>query len=321
MMSDIKIGIVIVNWNDCYNTLKSLDSAKQKELQNPRIVVIDNHSSSKDINNLYRQLDKNIRLIVNNQNYGLSYAVNKGIKYLLEDSSITHVMWLNSEGRLARNFFEEVIPFIKKNKKLGIIGIKNIYRVNSNKLIPVYGMYVAKSGYANMVIKSNEKITSPVGTVTVYSRDALESVKIDGEFLPSRFFLYAEDLDLGIRIQLAGYKWKLCKTALAYHSGWSFNANLSNKSTYYLHRNILWFTLRCFPNRVLIKNLHYIILAHVISLLYYCIIKKSPLVIVRAKYDSLKNIRTIWQQRKNIQKKNKISDSEFEKILSKKLIH
>lgn len=317
----IKIGIVITNWNDSGNTISALNSVRQTNFKNLRIVVIDNHSSSFDITTLQEYLDKKNELIINDKNYGLPYAVNKGIEYLLKDPTITHIMWLNSEGRLAKNFFQELVPFIKRNKNLGIIATKNIFTVDGNKHIPSFGMYVSHSGYPNIVIKENEHISCPMGTVTIYSRKALESIKINNVFLASRFFLYAEDLDLNIRIQLAGYKWKLCKTALVYDTGWSFNGKFSDKATYYLHRNILWFTIRCFPSKILFQNLIIIVFAHILTIAYYSIIKRKPMLILKAKYDSILGLRQAWKERNLIQKKTKITNLEFEKILSNRLLH
>lgn len=320
-MKEIKIGVVLVNWNDSQNTIQALESIKQTKLINLRVVVVDNHSTPKEIANLQNYLDKNIKLIINSKNYGLPFAVNKGIEYLLKSHSITHIMWLNSEGRLAENFFHELIPFVRKNKNLGIIATKNTYKTDSNQLIPVYGMYISKSGYGNVVIHKNEPISSPQGTISVYSKEALEAVRINNEYLPSRFFLYAEDLDLGIRIQLAGYKWKLADRVVSYHTGWAFGKESSNSAVYYLHRNILWFTLRCFPDKLLLKNLIFILFAHILSLLYYSVIKRKPSVIIKAKWDSIMGIPTAWKERRLIQKNTKILNSEFEKILSNRLIH
>lgn len=318
---NIKIGIVIVNWNDSNNTLEALAYVKRTNFANLEIVVIDNHSSSHDITNLQEHLDKKTKLIINNKNYGLPYAVNKGIEYLLKNPRITHILWLNSEGRLAKDFFQEVIPFIQKNEKLGMIATKNIFKLNGKKHITSYGMYLSHSGYPNVVAHENEHISCPMGTVTIYSREALESVNINKEFLPSRFFLYAEDLDLGIRIQLAGYKWKLCETAMVYHTGWSFNDRFSDKAAYFLHRNILWVTIRCFPNKILLKNLIFILGSHLFAIGYYFIIKRKPMLILKAKYASMKGLKQAWRERKLIQKRVKITDSEFEKILSQRLFH
>lgn len=318
---NIKIGIVLVNWNDSKNTILALTSVRQTNFTNLRIVVIDNNSSSDDIVKLREYLDKRIKLIINNKNYGLPYAVNKGIDYLLKDPTVTHILWLNGEGRLAKNFFQEVIPFIQKNTHMGIIATKNIFKLNGNERIASYGMYLSRSGYPNVVVWENEHISCPVGTVTIYKRDALESVKINNEFLASRFFLYAEDLDLGIRIQLAGYKWKLCESALVYHTGWSFGDKFSDKAAHYLHRNILWFIIRCFPNKILLQNLIFILATQLLSIGYYFIVKRKPMLILKAKYESIRGLKQAWKERKLIQKKTKITNSNFEKILSNRLLH
>lgn len=320
-IQSVKIGIVIVNWNDYENTKEALNSIKQTRFTDLRIIVVDNHSSLKDIANIQKCLDKKIKLIKNNENYGLPYAANKGIEYLLGDRTITHILWLNSEGRLAKNFFQELIPFIKKNKHLGMIAIKNIFAVDGKKSITSFGIYVSHSGYPNIVVKENEHVSSPMGTVTLYNRKALESVKINNEFLASRFFLYAEDLDLGIRIQLAGYKWRLCKTALVYHTGWSFNGRFYDKAAYYLHRNVLWFTIRCFPNKILLQNLIFILGTHLLSIGYYFIVKRKSMIILKAKYASIQGLKQAWKERQLIQKKTNIKASEFEKILSNRLFH
>jgi hypothetical protein len=61
------------------------------------------------------------------------------------------------------------------------------------------------------------------------------------------FFCYGEDVDLGFRLQLAGYGCLYVPTAIARHYGSAVTVEHSDFSTYYGQRNLVWVYVKNMP--------------------------------------------------------------------------
>ena len=82
-----KTSIIVVTYNNLSYTKKCLQSINRyTEANTYEIIVVDNNSEDGTYNWLKKQ--KNIRLILNNQNYGYPYACNQGIKIANKDNDI-----------------------------------------------------------------------------------------------------------------------------------------------------------------------------------------------------------------------------------------
>jgi GT2 family glycosyltransferase len=78
----------------------------------------------------------------------------------------------------------------------------------------------------------------------VYRRAAVEAA---GGF-DERFFAYLEDVDLGLRLRLAGWTCRY-EPAVARHAGGGSGAALSRGSAQLVARNTVWLVARSFPAR------------------------------------------------------------------------
>ena len=65
---------------------------------------------------------------------------------------------------------------------------------------------------------AEEQVFGVSGAALVARRDALESVKVRGEYLDESFFMYKEDVDLSWRLRLAGWECWYVPRAIAYHA-------------------------------------------------------------------------------------------------------
>jgi GT2 family glycosyltransferase len=77
----------------------------------------------------------------------------------------------------------------------------------------------------------------------VYRREALDAV---GGF-DERFFAYLEDVDLGLRLQLAGWRCAWEPRAVARHHGGGSAAQLTRPVTSWTERNTLLLVAKAFP--------------------------------------------------------------------------
>lgn len=127
-MSEITVGIVILNYNGAEDTLNCVRSVEQFNTSNVKFIVVDN-GSTKDgqVDCLHEQLlaiygnryvkreeslcySENVlphvTLLTSKTNDGYARGNNKGIKLAQLDDSISHLMILNSDVL----FVEDIIP-------------------------------------------------------------------------------------------------------------------------------------------------------------------------------------------------------------------
>jgi hypothetical protein len=77
----MKIGMLIINYNDYETTEKLLNNIKEYSIID-KIVVVDNHSSDDSLNKLQKFNNKKIDIISTPENKGYGYGINYGSKYL-----------------------------------------------------------------------------------------------------------------------------------------------------------------------------------------------------------------------------------------------
>ena len=76
-----KIGIVVLNYNDCQETREFINNIKGYRSLD-EIVIVDNNSTDSSYNNLKRMEKRNITVLKSDENRGYAYGNNIGIKYL-----------------------------------------------------------------------------------------------------------------------------------------------------------------------------------------------------------------------------------------------
>ena len=89
---------------------------------------------------------------------------------------------------------------------------------------------------------------SACAAAALYRRQALDDV---GPFDES-FFAYIEDVDWGLRAQLAGWDCIYEPTAVAYHVGGASSSRMSGFELFQCHRNIVSMMVKDFPAGALI---------------------------------------------------------------------
>jgi GT2 family glycosyltransferase len=130
-----------------------------------------------------------------------------------------------------------------------------------------------------------------------------------------KFFMYHEDLDLCWRVRLGGYKIMLATKSIVYHD-YEFNRN--KMMFYWAERNRLACLLQNYSISTLIKLFPMLFFVELMILVYslfggWIHLKlKSYVWIVR-------NIRSIFSQRKKTQSIRKVSDKEIFKRMDSKL--
>ena len=157
---------------------------------------------------------------------------------------------------------------------------------------------------------SSRYVMSACAAASAYPRTAFEQV---GGF-DEEFFAYMEDLDLDMRLQLAGHPFLYLPQATVRHVGSGSTGYRSDFATYYGQRNLVWAFVKNMPG-----FLFYLLLpAHIFFNLLYILASffmPSGKALLRGKKDALKGLKAMFKKRRAIQSQRKISPFQFARLL------
>lgn len=153
-------------------------------------------------------------------------------------------------------------------------------------------------------------VMSACAAASAYPRHAFEQV---GGF-DEDFFAYMEDLDLDMRLQLAGYPFLYLPQATVRHVGSGSTGYRSDFATYYGQRNLIWAFVKNVPGFLFCILLP----AHIFFNLLYLfagLFMPSGKALFRAKRDALRGLPAMLKKRRVIQSDRKITPLQFAKLL------
>lgn len=112
----LKIGIVILNYNDYKTTLNLINNIKYySEIDN--IVVVDNKSTNNSLEMLKEANDNTWCLIVSSENKGYASGNNIGIKYLIDNFDVDIIGIVNPDIIFSNDFIYEIKKSFEKHYK------------------------------------------------------------------------------------------------------------------------------------------------------------------------------------------------------------
>jgi GT2 family glycosyltransferase len=115
-----------------------------------------------------------------------------------------------------------------------------------------------------------------------------------------RFYCYAEDVDLGFRLQLAGRACWYVPDAVVHHLGSASAGVGSAFAVYHGHRNVEWMFLKNMPGGLFWEYLPRHIAASLAGLAFFATRGRARSYL-KAKWDALARAREFWQARRAVQ--------------------
>jgi GT2 family glycosyltransferase len=114
-----KTSIVIVSYKALDYLKTCLDSIRAKTTTPFEIIVVDNNSGEPTVGYLKKQ--KDIKLILNNENVLLTPAQNQALPRI--DSDSEYILFLNPDMRILRSdWLQRLIDLMESDERIGIVG-------------------------------------------------------------------------------------------------------------------------------------------------------------------------------------------------------
>lgn len=213
-----KASVVIPNYNgekyidECMNALR-----KQRE-QNFEVILVDNASEDNSIAAFEAYNDLNIRTIILDENYGFSRAVNEGIKA----SEAEYVILLNNDTHVGKKFVGALVDAMDEDDNI-FSAQAHMLQYSDRTITDSAGDYFCALGWgfsrgkdekASKFTERRDVFSSCAGAA-IYRKSVFETIGYFDEV----FFAYLEDMDIGYRAKLHGYRNVFVPEAKVLHVG------------------------------------------------------------------------------------------------------
>ena len=218
-----------------------LASLKKQTYKDYQILVVDNASTDGSVEYVKEHYPE-IEVIALKKNYGFSKAVNVGIRR----STTPYVILLNNDTTADPYYIEEMVRTIEKSPRIFSVSSKMIQMYHPELIDSAGDLYTLTGwgvcrGVGRPVSNYTEtdEVFSACAGAAIYRRQVFQKIGLFDE----KHFAYLEDIDVGYRARIFGYRNLYCPTALVYHVGSgtsgskynSFKVRLSARNNIYLN--------------------------------------------------------------------------------------
>lgn len=315
-----KVTVLIVNWNGEVFLERCLAALINQTVKPHEIILVDNASLDGSLE-IARRFPS-VRLIAQAQNTGFARGNNLVIDAASDESE--WIALLNPDAFAEPRWLEALLAAAESHPEFDVFGSKLVNAADSSLLDgtgdayhisglawrTAHGVPVATLG------ESGGEIFSPCAAAALYRRSALLDV---GGF-DEDFFCYAEDVDLGFRLRLAGYRCLYVPQSVAHHVGsGTTGGQHSDFSVYHGHRNLVWMFVKDMPGLLfwLLLPLHVVL--NLVSIVWFAL-RGQGRVILRAKWDAVLGLPKMWRKRQQIQAARVASVGDIWRVLDNRLL-
>lgn len=286
----VKITVVIPNYNgekylrDCLEAL--LAERCREGTPAFRVLVIDNGSADRS-REILKTFEHCVGTIYLKENTGFCHAVNMGIRA----SGSKYVILLNNDTKVSEGFVKALYEAIERRPKAFSVSSKMLMW-DKPELVDDAGDYYCALGWAYSRGKGRPasdydravRVFSACGGASVYRRKVFEEIGLFDE----RHFAYLEDLDIGYRARIYGYRNYYEPKAQVLHYGSASTGSRYNEiKTVLSSANNVYVILKNMPFLQLLLNLPLLIPGFFIKFLFFCK-KKMGMLYLRGLYEGLK---------------------------------
>lgn len=227
------VSIIILSYNSRRYIERCLNTVLMQDYSNYEILIIINESndgSAEIIKSKYRRF-KRIQILEPGENLWFS----RGMNYGINRSHGEYILALNQDTIMEQGFLGRLVAAMRADSSLGSVTGKLLHYIfeidSKTKILDSTGMEIFRT--RRVIDRGQWEVDSgqydedtdvfgASGAAAMYRRSALEEAKVpktDGamEYFDEDFVAYKEDVDLGWRLQLLGYRCRYLPDAVLYH--------------------------------------------------------------------------------------------------------
>jgi GT2 family glycosyltransferase len=234
---------VVPNWNGARWLSGCLAALRAQSRPFDELIVVDNGSTDGSADGL----GDDVRVVRLARNEGFAVAANRGIAA----AGTELVALVNSDVELGADWLERLVSACG-DPGVGAVACKMVSLADPGRLDDT-GDFLRRDGVCEQRGRGRRddgrwdapgEVFAACAGAALYRRDAVVGV---GGF-DERFFSYLEDVDLGLRLRLAGWR-AAYEPALARHAGGGSSDQLVRPVGGWVERNTLLLVAKAFPWR------------------------------------------------------------------------
>jgi GT2 family glycosyltransferase len=241
------VSVVIPNWNGMRWLGPCLDALNAQDPPAAEVIVIDNGSSDGSVAYL-RDAHPQVRLLELGVNTGFAHAANRGVELACGD----FVALVNTDVVLAPDWIARMTASLARDPTAAA-GACKMVSYDDPGVIYDAGDVLRRDGACEQRGRFRRddggwdeagEVFGACAGAALYRRSVLDSL---GGF-DERYFAYLEDVDLALRIRLAGWRCRY-EPAVARHAAEGSSGQLSGGHHLLVTRNTVVLVARWFPVR------------------------------------------------------------------------
>jgi GT2 family glycosyltransferase len=312
------VSVLIVNWNSGELLAECLRHLTLQTIQPAQVLVMDNASSDDSLDTV--KCSGSVSL----QRAGVNLGFAAGNNLVLAQCDSELIALLNPDAFPEPEWLENLLIAASSNPNVVAFGSRQLDQSNPEFLDGIGDTYHMSGsvwrerhgGRQQPDDLLQREIFSPCAAAALYRRQAVVDV---GGF-DEDFFCYVEDVDLGFRLRLAGYRAMYVPDAIVHHVGSATTGGRhSDFAVYHGHRNLVWAYIKNMPGILfwILLPLHALMNLSAIVLFAF---RGQAKIILKAKWDAIKGIPQAWRKRREIQAKRVATIGDIWRVLDKSLL-
>jgi len=308
------VSIIIVNYNGRTNLEECLKSLMQITYKKFEVILVDNNSTDDSIT-FVKNTYPSVIIIKLDKNYGFAEPNNIGAK----NAKGNFLLFLNNDTNVNPNFITELVNEITRDKKIAICQ-SLLLKLNGD--VDSGGDFVDNLGrpYSTRVKPESVKpILSARGASMMIRKD----VFFELEGFDKNFFTSFEDVDLGLRAWISGYKVVVVPKSVVYHKTGETVKKLRREVQFHGVKNTILLRLVNFEFSFALKSMVVLFFVSFMRKFFGVSVIKDPeegpplpsyKIIFKGLIWILKNFRYVMNKRKQVNSKRIRSTKDLIKL-------
>jgi GT2 family glycosyltransferase len=318
----VTVGLAIVTYNAANDIARCLEAVSAQTRRPDRVIVADSGSEDGTIaivEATAAQLGLVVEVLLLGSNVGFAVANNRAVDRLegcdavalLNPDAFPEREWLAALLDAAASH-EEAASFASRLMLAGRDGVLD----GAGDVFHASGI-VWRHGHRQKI----ERVPDALMPRSVFAACAAAALyrRIDWQHaggFDERYFCYIEDVDLGFRLQLLGRGCRYVPDAVVHHVGSATTGEDSAFSVYFGYRNLEWTFVKNMPSRLFWRYLPLHFAVSVAEFAWF-LSKGRGLSLLRAKWDAVRGMRRVRENRRQIQARRAIGDDALRALLDR----
>ncbi|MGI9184452.1 MAG: glycosyltransferase family 2 protein [Solirubrobacteraceae bacterium] len=241
------VSVVIPNWNGRRWLSGCLESLRGQRLVPGEVVVVDNGSTDGSLEYLHGEHPE-VRVLELGRNTGFAHAANRGLAVARADL----VALINTDVVLAEDWLERTTRTLQDYPQAASVAVKMLSLADPTRVYDA-GDVLRRDGACEQrgrFMRDDGRWDAPgevfgaCAGAALYRRVAV--LELGG--FDERYFAYLEDVDLALRLALAGWTCRY-EPAVAWHAGEGSSHQLTGDHQFLVTRNTVVLVAKSFPLR------------------------------------------------------------------------